>query len=330
MGSFNKRCVVLYSGGLDSLLAVYIMHDMGFEVLPLFVKTPFYRKDVEELRKRLEPLKLQLRIEYDIKGYMEMLTSPEFGYGKSFNPCVDCKVFFYRKAKEVMEEVGATFVVAGDVLGQRPFSQRSYSVLRAIEKRASLEDRVLRPLSAKCLPETAMEKEGIVDREKLFCITGRGRKEQFALAERFGIDEFESPAGGCLLTDRVIGLRVREMLKHGFSEVEIEIIDKGRHFRIGGKRFVVSRNRSETRFFVDSFLGKLPLIRCVDAPGAAGVFLKHPDEYDKSIGAAIVLRYSKKATKVGYFYEDESQIIKPADLSDEQMKGLRIADGGSV
>ncbi len=322
--SFNRRCVVLYSGGLDSLLAVYIMRDMGFEVFPLFVGTPFYKKDESELKRSLSGLSLELKVVYDTEGYMEVIKSPQFGYGKGFNPCIDCKIFFYRKAREFMKEVSATFVVTGEVLGQRPFSQRSYSVLRSIEKRAFLTDLVLRPLSAQCLPETAMEKSGIVDRERLFCITGRGRKTQMELAERFGIKEYASPAGGCLLTDRIISSRVKEMLKSGYGVYDLELIDKGRHFRIGAGRFVVSRNLSESRFFIDNYMGRLPLLRCANAPGAIGLFTNTPNEEEKKIAAAILLRYSKKAESVVYVEDGRVEPVDAVELTDEELEGLRI------
>ncbi len=324
MGEFNRRCIALYSGGLDSLLAVAIMHRLKFEVIPLFVRTPFYKKDEQQLRKSLEPFGLKLEIDYNPQAYMEMLTSPKFGYGKNFNPCIDCKIFFLKRARAYMEQTGATFIVTGDVLGQRPFSQRSYPVLRSIEKRAGCKDIVLRPLSAKVLPETAMEKAGLIKKEDLYGITGRSRKAQFELAKVLGIENYESPAGGCLLTDRTIGYRVKEMVETGYKPVEFELIDVGRHFRINGKLFIVSRNRNETRMIAELYSGKLPIIRCIGAPGAVGLFVDKPRKEELEIAGGIVLFYSKKADKLEYSYGDEKMEFSPARLEAEHVEQLRI------
>ncbi len=324
MGELNKKCVVLYSGGLDSLLAVYIMKSLNFSVYPLFVKTPFYKKDEDRLKSQIENLSLKLYITENSGDYIEVVKNPEFGYGKNLNPCIDCKIFFFKQAKLFMEKIGAGFIVTGEVLGQRPMSQRSYSVLRAIEKRANLIDLILRPLSAKCLPQTQMEKEGIIDREKLFCITGRSRKEQFKLAKEFGIDSFESPAGGCLLTDAAFSKRVKELLKNEqIDKYELELLTIGRHFKINKKRFVVSRNREETLLLFDSFKDKLPFLRCYKAAGAAGVFVETPEKEELSTAAAILKRYSKKANEIEYIYKNSSVIIKPEEISQNMIDSLK-------
>ncbi len=325
MDKLCKKCVVLYSGGLDSLLAVYIMLSLNFEVYPLFVKTPFYNKDEEQLKKELADLPVSLHIIEDDKEYIDMVKKPQFGYGKHLNPCVDCKIFFFKKAKAFMDKLGACFVVTGEVVGQRPMSQRSYSIMRAIEKRADLSDLVLRPLSAKCLPETVMEKEGLIDKNKLFCITGRSRKKQIKLAKQFGIKSFESPAGGCLLTDASISKRVKDMLENGYqNDTEIELLTIGRHFRINSKRFVVSRNREETYFLFNEFKDRLPFLRCYESPGAIGVFAKKPQEKDLKIAAAILKKYSKKAERFEYNHEGTARIVNPDMLSADDIEALKI------
>ena len=328
MSNLNKKCVVLYSGGLDSLLSLIIMKNLGFDTLPLFVKTPFYKKSTDSLKKQIEPFNLSLNIKEDTKSYLEMLSNPRFGYGKHINPCIDCKIFFYTKAKEFMEESGATFLVTGEVLGQRPMSQRSYTVLRTIEKHAGLPDLVLRPLSARCLPETLMEKKGLIDRDKLYCIQGRARKAQFELAKKLGLAEFESPAGGCLLTDPQFSNKLKEMLHNKeelFNANAIELLKIGRHFRISGFKFVVSRNESETKFILENF-GSLPQIGCLNGAGAVGVFLKEPHMDIIITAASIVKRYSKKAQNL-IFKGSREFIIEVKPISNEKLEEFRI--GGS-
>ncbi len=330
MEKFNKRCVALYSGGLDSLLAIVIVKNLGFEVLPLFVKTPFYNKNEGDLEKQLSPLGLKLFTKEDTEGYLEIIKNPRFGYGKNLNPCIDCKIFFLKKAKEFMDESGASFVITGDVLGQRPMSQRSYTVLRTIEKHAGLEGKVLRPLSARCLPETLMEREGIINREKLFCIQGRTRAKQLELAKQFGFESFESPAGGCLLTDIQFSNRLKEMLKKGDelkSREAVELLKIGRHFRIDGYKFIVSRNEKETKLLLEKY-GNLPRIECLNAPGAVGVFLREPHMNAVIVGASIVKRYSKKANAM-IFKGEREFIVDVKPLSDEELEKYR-AGGNSV
>ncbi|AEA34494.1 thiamine biosynthesis protein [Hippea maritima] len=325
MKNLNKKCVALYSGGLDSLLAILIVKSLGVEVYPLFVQTPFYNKEIDKLKEQLNKSGLALETARDDKAYIEMLLNPRFGYGKNLNPCIDCKAFFYKKAKEYADKIGASFIITGEVLGQRPMSQRSYTVLRTIEKHAGLIDLVLRPLSAKCLKETIMEKEGIVDRDKLYCIQGRTRKAQFELAKTFGIEEFESPAGGCLLTDTQFSARLKEMLDKKDelnSPVAIELLKIGRHFRVDGFKFIVSRNAEETKFLTDNF-SDLPQIRCLNSPGGVGVFLKEPHIETIITAAAILKRYSKKAQNL-IFKGSREFIIDVKPMSDERLNSYRV------
>ncbi len=319
MEKLEKRCVALYSGGLDSLLATVIMKKLGFEVLPLFVRTPFYKKDEQSMRKQLKPFGLDLYVKENNKAYIDTLTNPRFGYGKNINPCIDCKIFFYKMAKEFMEEKGALFLVTGEVLGQRPMSQRSYTVLRTIEKHAGLVDWVLRPLSAKCLPETKMEKMGLIEKEKLYCITGRSRKAQFELAKEFGIENYESPAGGCILTDQAFAIKLKELFKYPeelYDKASLELLYIGRHFRINGIKFVVSRNEQESKRLLDEF--DLPKIICTDSPCAVGVFTKKPDQETLNIAARIFKRYSKKAKTIA-FKNEEMRIIGVYQMADDEL-----------
>jgi tRNA U34 2-thiouridine synthase MnmA/TrmU len=178
--------------------------------------------------------------------YLEMFKNPKHGYGANINPCIDCKIFMLKKAKEYMAVAGASFLVTGEVLGERPMSQRK-DALNIIEKQAGVRGILLRPLSAKLLPPTEPELSGAVDREKLLDIRGRSRKPQFALAEKFGIKEYPNPSGGCLLTDPGFTRRVKDLMAHEGLTVEgLKLLKTGRHFRIGeASKLVIGRDADE-------------------------------------------------------------------------------------
>lgn len=169
----NNKAVILYSGGLDSLLALHIALNLGLDVFALFIKTPFYQKDIQSLQNSLQELNVKLYTKDIHVEYLDILKKPKYGFGKNLNPCLDCRIFMFEKAKELMKEVGASFIITGEVLSQRPFSQRNKANIMFIQVKSGLDDLVLRPLSAKLLPPTLMEKEGIVDRSKLYAISGR-------------------------------------------------------------------------------------------------------------------------------------------------------------
>ncbi len=196
------KAISLLSGGLDSILATELIRRQGIEVITFNIKTPFGipKKDgTSEAAQAAEQLKVPLKVVTVEQDYLRMLRNPKHGYGKNLNPCVDCKIFILKKAKKYAKEIGADFIFTGEVLGERPMSQHG-PALKVIAEESGLKGKLLRPLSAKLLAETAAEKKGLVDRTKLLSIQGRSRKPQFALAEEYGITVYPSPAGGCLLT----------------------------------------------------------------------------------------------------------------------------------
>jgi len=178
--------------------------------------------------------------------YFKMLRKPKYGYGKNLNPCVDCRIFIVKKAKKIAEEIGASFLFTGEVLDERPMSQH-FKAMKIIEEEAGLKGKLLRPLSAKLLPETVMEKKGLVDRQKLLGIRGRSRKPQLKLAEAFNIKDYPSPAGGCLLTCKEYAAKLRDLFKHKkrCSMADVSLLKVGRHFRFGENKIVVGRNEAE-------------------------------------------------------------------------------------
>ncbi|NSW76717.1 MAG: tRNA 4-thiouridine(8) synthase ThiI, partial [Candidatus Atribacteria bacterium] len=207
------RAIGLISGGLDSALAVSIVKRQGIEVIALRFLSPFWGRG-KWIKQLIEELGVEYQeVEVD-ESYLGMIENPRYGYGKNMNPCIDCKIWMLRRAKDLMKEWGASFVFTGEVVGQRPKSQMK-NTLRLIEKQSGLEGLLLRPLSAKLLPETVPEKEGWVKREELLDLSGRGRERQLKLAEEWGIRSFPPPAGGCLLTEPNFSRRLRDLRQHG-------------------------------------------------------------------------------------------------------------------
>ncbi|MCJ7793814.1 hypothetical protein MUP42_02655 [Candidatus Bathyarchaeota archaeon] len=248
----HVKALGLLSGGLDSILATELIRKQDIEVVAFNVKTPFCicKKDgTSEAAEAANQLKVPLKVVSVEKDYLQMLRKPKHGYGKNMNPCIDCKIFMIKKAKKYAKEIGADFIFTGEVLGERPKSQH-YPALRLIEEEAGLKGKLLRPLSAKLLPETAAEKKGLVDRTKLLNIQGRSRKPQFQLAKEFGIKSYPSPAGGCLLTCEEYSKKLRDLFanKKRVSMADVALLRVGRHFRLGKNKIIVGRNEAENKF----------------------------------------------------------------------------------
>ncbi len=248
------KALSLLSGGLDSILATELVLRQGIEVVAFNIKTPFCipKKDgTSEASQAAEQLKVPLKVVGVENDYLKMLRNPKYGYGRNMNPCIDCKIFMIKKAKKYAREIGADFLFTGEVLGERPKSQHS-PALRIIEKDSGLKGRLLRPLSAKLLLETAAEKKGLIDRTKLLAIQGRSRKPQFQLAGEFGITSYPAPAGGCLLTCEEYSKKLRDLFdnKKRISMADISLLRVGRHFRLGKNKIVVGRNEAENKFLI--------------------------------------------------------------------------------
>lgn len=247
------KAIVLLSGGLDSTLAARIMRDFGLELIALTTVSPFclcnhtagagcFHSSAAAAR----TLGLKF-VAIDVSAQLlELVKKPTHGYGSNMNPCIDCRILLFRKAKEILEKEGASFVITGEVAGQRPMSQK-IKTMKLIEEESGLEGLVLRPLSAKVMEETVPEKEGWVSREKLYAISGRGRRPQMALAEELGINDYPCPAGGCLLTDAGFSRRLKDAMKHGNPALpDVHLMKVGRHFRLSPQaRLIVGRNEKD-------------------------------------------------------------------------------------
>jgi tRNA-specific 2-thiouridylase len=289
------RAIGIFSGGLDSLLSIRILQLQDVDVTGICFVTPFFGPEAA-LRGR-DILGIPLLIEEITDAYMrKVLANPRYGFGKNMNPCVDCHAFMFHLAGKRMEEEGAHFLFSGEVLGQRPFSQNRGS-LNSVSNLSGYPDSILRPLSARRLPETRMEREGWVDRARLMDFQGRSRKPQMELAERFGIAGYPKPAGGCLLTEPNFSRRLRDLLKYDPDPAtrDLEMLKVGRHLRYDEvSRIVVGRRQEENkrleelwqpgdlRLWVKGIPGPTVVMRSVSGPSGDAVLF----------AAQLAVRYS--------------------------------------
>lgn len=296
------KAVALLSGGLDSTLAVKMMIEQGIEVHALNFTSSFCTCNsggAKEGGCRSESKRVAdefgIPIKVVVKGldYIEIVRNPKHGYGKGINPCVDCRIFMFRQAKEFMKEIGASFIITGEVLGQRPMSQRK-EAFRVIERESGLEGLILRPLSAKQLEPTIPEKEGLVDREKLLDVLGRSRKPQMELADELDINDYPCPSGGCLLTDKIFSKKVRDLLvnKQDVTKKDLVLLKAGRHFRFEGLKIIIGRNESDNIKVKNLIQPGDTLIEAVDFPGPVALICGNATEKAREFAGSLVVKYA--------------------------------------
>jgi len=295
----KKKVVALLSGGLDSQLAVRMMQEQGFEVSAVAIKTPFCDFDCGrgcgfEIRERADDLNVNLKTVYLGDEYIEMLKHPKHGIGAGFNPCVDCRTMMFDAAKKHMEEIGAEFIISGEVLGQRPMSQHLDS-LRMIEKDSNLVGKIVRPLSAGLLPETDPEKEGLIKREDLGMIKGRTRRTQLEMAKKYGIENPPNAGGGCLLTEPQFGIKAKDLFEHIKTPTinDIDLLKIGRHFRLDEEtKFVVGRDKDENEMIKALALPGDILLEVKDYVGPVSILRGKNAKYHIEFASSVTLRYS--------------------------------------
>ncbi|MFB5631501.1 MAG: tRNA (5-methylaminomethyl-2-thiouridylate)-methyltransferase [Nitrosopumilaceae archaeon] len=295
----KKKVVALLSGGLDSQLAVKMMQKQGFEVSAVAIKTPFCDFDCGrgcgfEIRERADTLGVDLKTVYLGDEYIEMLKNPKHGFGSGMNPCIDCRAMMFKAAKKQMEEIGAEFIISGEVLGQRPMSQHG-PALRTIEKESELQGKIVRPLSAGLLAKTEPEVNGLIKREDLGMISGRTRKGQLQLAKEYGIEDPPNAGGGCLLTDPAFSLRAKDLFSHieTPSINDIDLLKIGRQFRLDqDTKLVVGRNYNENEMIKSLAYPEDILLEVRDHVGPVSILRgKNCDNY-LDFAAEVTLRYS--------------------------------------
>jgi tRNA-specific 2-thiouridylase len=310
------RALALFSGGLDSMLAVKLIKDQGIEVTALFIDVGFGSSEDKTtvLKKRAQIAGADFEIINAREQFIQdILFSPKYGYGKNFNPCIDCHGNMVKIAKALLPKYNASFIITGEVVGQRPMSQRKEAIKQVTKLGLKEEEGlVLRPLCAKHLEPTIAELKGWVNREKLLDIKGRGRETQLALAKKFGFEDFESPGGGCLLTESHFAAKIKDFIKYDkFEACDIELLKVGRHLRLpGGAKLVIGRNKEENERLKNIDNYKFVFIKILDATGPLSMLSKNANKEDFELAARLVLTYGKTNKDKEYEVLIENQKLK--------------------
>ena len=306
------------------MLACRTIMEQGIQVIGLKFITPFFD---DHLREQEEQYRAEVYEKYGIdvrlvdlsEGYLELLRNPAHGFGKNFNPCIDCKILMISTAKKLMAEYGASFMITGEVLGQRPMSQRR-DALRVIERDSETDDILLRPLCAKLMKETKAEREGLVDREKLHSLSGRSRKGQKELAASLGITDYPNAAGGCLLTDVNLGARIARfyageftMGKDDFEASDIRLLLAGRQFRLpDGSWLVLGRIEQENDNITKLCRPGDWLLKMPERPGPTAIICHADDLLSDSSTREETLRQA--AGLVVYYGRKKNGVAEPSDV----------------
>ena len=323
------KAIALFSGGLDSTLAMKLIIDQGIEVLAININTGFgSTKDrLSHMQNMCDQVGAELKI-VDIQSeyLQDVLFDPKHGYGKNFNPCIDCHAKMFAVAKRIMEAEGASFLISGEVMGQRPMSQNK-EAMQTVLNESNCEGLLLRPMSAKRLEPTLPEIEGWVDREKLEAIVGRSRDRQMELAREIGLENFESPGGGCLLTDENFSKKMVDFIKYDTFEVrDIPVMKFGRHLRLpDGAKLVVGRQQDENEFLENIENEKYYHLKTIGIPGPHGLLSRSASEDDKAIAAKVMLTYCKTKAEEIYQVSFDGQEVQATPLaSREEIKPFTI------
>ena len=323
------KAIALFSGGLDSTLAMKLIIDQGIEVLAVNINTGFgSTKDrLSHMQSMCEQVGAELKI-IDIQSeyLQDVLFDPKHGYGKNFNPCIDCHAKMFAVAKRIMEAEGASFLISGEVMGQRPMSQNK-DALQTVLNESNCEGLLLRPMSAKMLEPTIAETSGWVDRDKLEGITGRSRDRQLELAREIGLEDFESPGGGCLLTDENFGKKMFDFIKYDKFEVkDIPVMKFGRHLRLSeGAKLVVGRNKEENEHLQNIDNDKYYHIKTIGLPGPHALLSKNVTDKDKELASRIILTYCKTNPENSYTLSYDGEEVEAVPLlSRDEIKPFAI------
>lgn len=324
----NKtKGLLLFSGGLDSMLAAKVLMEQDIILQGIHFSLPFndtdYNSD-ETIIELAKSINLPLRIEYPYDDYIEMLKKPAHGYGKNMNPCIDCKILFLRKASEILHKENYDFIATGEVNGQRPMSQRK-DMINHIEKQSDLSGYILRPLSASFFKPTIAEQSGKIDRNLLLNISGRGRHKQLELVEKYDIKDYQSPAGGCLFTDPNYSKRLKCLFefKKNISNKDLFLLSKGRHFLFPNNiHVIVARNYEECtvlekyRFYADYYSEPN-----FSGPNALVFGNLDSDKYE--IISSLISAYSKNPEGNIAIYSADKKVIELNSSNKEQKENFK-------
>jgi hypothetical protein len=307
----TRKALALISGGLDSMLAARVVQDQGIHVEGINFYTGFcveghtqaIRKKAQTRPKRnnalwvAEQLGIKLHIQDVIEEYKAVVLNPRYGYGSNLNPCIDCKIFMLQKAHEWILAKGFDFIITGEVIGQRPMSQRKDS-LRLVSRDSGVEDLLLRPLCAKNQPPSLPEREGWVNRERLHAFSGRTRKPQMALAKDYGFSDYAQPAGGCcFLTDKEYSVKLADLWQSrgskGYEFDDIMLLKVGRHLRPApGFKLIIAREEGEVKF-LQGYRNSFASLNSISHSGPLALIQGEIDPEQIPLAAAILARYGK-------------------------------------
>ena len=331
------KAIALLSGGLDSTLAVKVILEQGIEVEALNFISPFCTCSPKSsgclISKQVaEELGITLQVENVSREYLDIVKHPQYGYGKNLNPCIDCRIFMFKKAAEYMRRRGASFIITGEVLGERPMSQRR-DAMYIIERDAFLKGLIVRPLSAKLLPLSIPEKEGWIDREKLLDIQGRSRKPQMALAQRWDIKGYACPAGGCLLTDPVFARRLKDLMNDSmdFTLNDVHLLKIGRHLRLSKKaKAIMGRDEKENKKLMTFVENGDVVIKKNSLPGPITIVKGEAGEHIKRLAASITAAYGKGThldsieVRMNKIPEDKEDTLLVRPYPQEEIKSFLV------
>jgi tRNA U34 2-thiouridine synthase MnmA/TrmU len=307
------KAIALFSGGLDSILAIKLVQTQNIEVIAVSFTSPFFiseekQNKMQEVAKQNNFKLIFLELKDD---YIKIVKKPKHGYGKNMNPCIDCHTFMLKKANQYAKEIDAKFIFTGEVLNERPMSQ-NHRALKIVEEESGLKGKLLRPLSAKLLEETKAEKKGYIDRNKLLAINGRSRKPQIELAKQFNLTEYEHPAGGCLLTNIEYSQRLKELLKHKktLSLTDFSLLKYGRHFWEKDSRIIVGRHQADNEAILKLASDKDYIFTLKDIPGPTTLLQGKKSKEAIKQAATLTKQYSKvKDKEVEVIYKGKSLIL---------------------
>jgi tRNA-uridine 2-sulfurtransferase len=330
------KAVALYSGGLDSTLAILQMMKYGVEVEAITFLTHFGCDATDSSSCGSDPYPAAEKFGFKVKlahlgqRFFDIVKNPRFGHGKNMNPCIDCRLIMIDEARHYMEMTGADFIITGEVLAQRPMSQRRYS-LDLVARECGLAGKLVRPLSGRLLPPTLPEKEGKIKREWLLNIEGRSRKRQMDLAAEFGLTDYPTPAGGCLLTDVNYSNRLRDLLKYNPDPEfnDLNLLRVGRHFRISPKaKLVVGRDEPENDVIESLKLPNDLILEAVDYKSPIGLLRGERSDEDIALAASMVARYSdgkrEASLKVETRITGQINILETSPAPDVFIEKMRL------
>jgi len=337
-GKKRGHAVALFSGGLDSALAILLMLRQDIEVTALTFMTHFGCDLGDRSSCGSNPFPTAEKFGFNVKlmhlgqKFVNIVANPQFGRGREMNVCIDCRILMLREAKAFMELTNADFIITGEVLGQRPFSQVR-DKLFVVEREAGLHGRLLRPLSAKLLPPTAPEQSGMINREELEGINGRSRKRQLELAAQFGLDDYPSPAGGCLLTDHGYSNRLRDLMRHSeqLTFDDLNLLKWGRHFRLDARtRIIVGRNETENKQLATMKKDHHCLLEATEVGSPLTLFIGERSKENLLLAGAITARYSSGrdlplvSVKCLRPADEPEETFEVAPSTDDQLTPLAI------